>query len=379
MFRKTARPSAEPNGQATVADAGPCQKSLKLRVARETISPIRAAVLAEFQRKAALPGFRKGKAPIELVERQHGQAIQDETLQRAMRGAFEQAAKAHALKPVGPFEVSKADFTEQEGLTLEATVEVEPAFKLAAYKGMALKEPAATVAPEDLEKGLQQLQESMAQLVPGQEGEEKQRQLPAIDDELAKDLGFPDLPKLKEHLGAKLREQRRAAQSQTLEAALCDELIKRHTFDVPPRLVQHQTERLGQDFKTRLMLSGMAEAQVTQELAKFSDQLRTNAERYVKLRFILDRIAEQESVTVTQDELVGRLWQLSQRWKKDPIEVRKIFDAQGLWPSVVSTLRQEKTIAWLFSVAAIERAAPPAAPEVGPPAKSAPAQPSAKP
>jgi hypothetical protein len=58
-------------------------------------------------------------------------------------------------------------------------------------------------------------------------------------------------------------------------------------------------------------------------------------------------------VTVTQDELVQRLWQLSRRWKKDPVEVRKTFDAQGLWSSVVSSIRQEKTIAFLTSIAAI--------------------------
>jgi FKBP-type peptidyl-prolyl cis-trans isomerase (trigger factor) len=73
----------------------------------------------------------------------------------------------------------------------------------------------------------------------------------------------------------------------------------------------------------------------------------------VKLAFILDRIAAQGSITVTQDELVARLWQLAQRWKKDPAEVRKIFDAQGLWPSVVSTIRQENTIAFLLSAAAV--------------------------
>lgn len=353
LFRKTAPPPTE-TSTAAVKDTAACQKSVHLQVGPQALAPIRSTVLAEFTRQATLPGFRKGKAPAELVERQHSKEIQDETLQRAMRQAFEQAAKDHQLKPVGPFEVTKADYTDAQGLTLEATVEVEPSFVLGTYQGIALTRPTTQVAPEELERSLNNLRESMAQLVPKADGQEKERQVPALDDELAKDLGFKTLDELKAHVEAKLRESKRAGQAQALEMELCEELLRRHTFDVPPRLVARQTERLARDFKVRLMLSGKTEQQVEEEAATFTEQLRTSALRLVKLGFLLDRIAEQQSVTVTQDEMVARLWQLSQRWKKDPADVRKLFDTNGLWPSVVSTVRQEKTITWLLSVASID-------------------------
>ncbi|MBI4342394.1 MAG: trigger factor [Candidatus Omnitrophica bacterium] len=361
MFRKTAQP-AKPtpaSDGASVTETAPCQKSVRLRVPREEIAPVRSAVLAEFQRQAALPGFRKGKAPAEVVERQYAQDIQTETLHRVTKQAFERVAADHGLKPVGPFEVSQADFSETEGLTLEATVEVEPAFALGAYQGIALTREPLAVAPQELEQALASLRESMAQLVPAkEEGETKERQLPPVDDELAKDLGFETLEKLKAHVAAKVLEQKRTAQARALEAALCDALLARHAFEVPPRLVIRQTEQLTRDFKTRLLLSGISEEQAAQETEQFTRELRTSAERHVKLAFILDRIASQESVQVTQDELVKRLWQLSQRWKKDPVEVRKLFDAQGLWPSVVSSIRQEKTIAFLLSAAHIDDSKP---------------------
>ena len=363
MFRK-AKPDAPAHPATTgsdssrvaISDAAPCEKSLKLQVGREMIAPVRAAVLAEVQKDATLAGFRKGKAPTQLVERQYAQKIQEETLHRVTKQAFEQVAKAHDLKPIGPFEITKADFNETSGLALEATVEVEPAFTLASYHGIALKRDSVEVTPQEMDRALAQLQESAAQLVPSETEGTKERQLPAIDDELAKNLGFQHLTALKEHVTAKLKEQKQAAQAKALEGALCDELLARHTFDVPPRLVAHQAHRLTRDFKVRLLLSGTPEAQLDAEAAKFAEQLRTSAQRYVKLSFVLDRIASQESITVTQDELVSRLWQLSQRWKKDPAEVRKIFDAQGLWPSVMSALRQEKTVSRLLASAAIEEA-----------------------
>ena len=356
MFGKkpTARPAGSdraggPAASATISDAGPCQKSVKLHVGTDVIAPIRAAVLAEFQKEAALPGFRKGKAPSEMVEKQHAKSIQDETLQRATRQAIEQAVKEHQLKPVGPFQIRNADFKDAEGLTLEALVEVEPAFALADYKGLHVPQGSEAVTPEELAKALAGLQESMAEMAPGAEGQPKEKRVPALDDELAKDLGVETLEKLKEHVEAKLREQKRAEQSRAKEAAISDELIKRHAFGLPATLVDHQTERLARDFKVRLLLSGVPEAKIDEEMAKFTEQLRQAGERHVRLSFILDRIAEKEAMTVTQDELVGRLWQLSQRWKKDPADVRKMFDAQGLWGSVVSAIRQEKTMAFLLS------------------------------
>ncbi len=353
MFRKpTAAAAQDPD--ASITDAAPCQKALRLHVRRDAIAPVRGVVLAEFQRQAALPGFRKGKAPAGLVERQYAKDIQDETLQRVTRQAFEQVAQAHGLKPVGPFEVRTMAFSETDGLTLEATVEVEPSFALGSYKGLPLTRPSAEVAPQEMERALAALQDSMAQLAPAKAGEGKERQVPALDEELAKDLGYQSLAALREHVAAKLREQKRAARAQALEAALCDELLRRHPFEVPPRLVAHQTERLTRDFRVRLLLSGVPEDQVDGKVTQFAEQLRTSAARHVKLAFILDRIAAQESVTATQDELVKRLWQLAQRWKKDPAQVRQFFDAQGLWPSVVSAIRQEKTIAFLLSVAQLE-------------------------
>jgi len=358
MFRKPAQKAMD---RVSITEAGPCQKSVRLQVPPEEIAPVRAAVLGEFLKEAALPGFRKGKAPLELVEKHYAKPLQEETLHRVTRQTFERVVKEHNLKPVGPFQLSRADYEQARGLTLEATVEVEPEFSLGEYRRIPLTRASVEVSPEDVARALAKLQESMAQLVPVAEGAPKERQVPPLDDELAKDLGFKTLTELRAHVEAKLREQQRTAQHRQLESALCDELLKRHTFAVPPQLVSHQTERLTRDFKVRLLLAGQSEAQVEEETAKFTEQLRTNAERYVKLSFILDRIAQRESVAVTQDEVVNHLWQVARRWQKDPAEVRKFFDAQGFWPSVVSTIRQEKTVTLLLSAATITNGAAPVA------------------
>jgi len=357
VFWKPARlgtPPANANAPGVITDAGPCQKAVSLRVAPEQVLPVRAEVLREFQKQAVLPGFRKGKAPAELVEQHYAQPIRDEIRHRATKDSLSRMIKEHALRPVGPFEVRKAEFTDQGGLTIEAQVEVEPAFPLASYRGVPLTRRSSEVTPEELQQGLTSLQESMAKLAPAGEGQEKARKVPPLDDELAKDLGFASLEQLREHVEAKLREQKRTAQSQALEAGLCDALLARHTFDVPPGLVQRQTERLTRDFKARLLLSGMPEAQVEGEAAKFTEQLRHSAQRHVKLGFIFERIAEQETIEIGEPEVVERLWQLARQWKKDPAQVRQLLDEQHLWPSVLSAIRQEKTVKRLLEAAVID-------------------------
>ncbi len=337
-----------------ISQPAPCQHTLKVTLGSEAILPIREVVVREFQKEAAIAGFRKGKAPRDLVERQFPSQIRDETIRRLTRQVFEQVTTEKKLKPVGPFEVTKLDFDEAKGLDLEAQVEVEPEFRLADYKGLALKKPAITVSAEDVKQALARLQESVAELAPTKEGQPKEKRVPNLDDEFAKDVGFETLEQLHTHVEGKLREQRQAEQAQALEQALCDELLARHRVEVPPGLVVHQTQRLTQDFQVRLILAGMAEEKVSEEMGKYTEQLRTNAVRHVKLAFILERIAEKETLAVTQDEAIDRLWKLAQRSGKDPAELRRVFDAKGLWPSVLSSIRQEKTMAFLLSVAQIE-------------------------
>jgi len=340
-----------------VSQPAPCQQAFRITLAPEGVRPMRDVVVQEFQKEAALAGFRKGKAPRELVERHFLDQIREETLRRLTRQVFERVTAERHLKPVGPFEVTRVDFDDLKGLALEARVEVEPEFRLVDYRGIRLVKPAVAISADEIAQAMARLQESVAELVPVGEDKPKEKRLPALDDEFAKDVGFDTLAQLRAHLDAKLREQKTAEQAQALEQGLFEALLARHQFDVPPGLVTKHTARLTRDFQTRLLLTGLPDEQVTAELTKYTEHLHANAMRHVKLAFLLERIAEQEALSVTQDELVARLWNLASRWGKEPGEVRRLLDAQGLWPSVVSSIRRDKTVEFLLSVAHIDEAA----------------------
>lgn len=352
-----AAPPRDVHPTIDLTQPGPCEQAVRIQMGTEGIRPVREAVVREFQREVTLAGFRKGKAPRELIERQYPGEIREETIRRLTRELFERVTTERHLKPVGPFEVTKLEFDDAQGLQLEAHVEVEPEFRLDDYRGLRLTKPPVAVTAQEVNQALAKLQESAAQLVPANDATsstEKVKQLPHLDDEFAKDLGFDNLDALKQHVEAKLREQRQAEQQQALEQALFEALLARHRFEVPPGLVARQAERLQREFQTRLLLAGTPEEKVNEEIPKYVEHLRRNAAQHVKLAFILARIAEAEQLSVAQEELMDRLWKLAQRWGKEPGEVRRILDAKGLWSSVISSIRQDNTVQFLLSVSQID-------------------------
>ena len=83
--------------KVTVTQAAPCQHKLQIQLAPVAVAPVREEVVKQIQKEAALAGFRKGKAPRDLVEKRYAESLQQEMLQRVTQQAFEQATKDLSL------------------------------------------------------------------------------------------------------------------------------------------------------------------------------------------------------------------------------------------------------------------------------------------
>src|SRR3989338_6412046 len=163
---KAAEKKSDGGLTVTINEPEPCRRTLTVRVAVEAVQPVRQDVLAQFQKDAQLPGFRKGKAPAELVEQKYGDSIHEETKKRLAREVLDRVATERKFRPVGPFEVSRLELDEAKGLELDAQVEIEPEFQLGTYRDIPLTKSSAAVTELDMDSALTQLRESMAKLVP---------------------------------------------------------------------------------------------------------------------------------------------------------------------------------------------------------------------
>jgi len=117
-------------------------------------------------RQARLPGFRPGKAPRQVLERMFGDDVRREVLGRLVEETFHSAVHEHSLDIVGQPEIDAGGLVSGEALQYTATVDVRPVIDLTALPALEAERPEVAVADEDVERVIESLRESAAQLRP---------------------------------------------------------------------------------------------------------------------------------------------------------------------------------------------------------------------
>lgn len=135
-----------------VEDVGPCRKRISVEIPAETVSDQVELAFGSVASEVSIPGFRKGHAPRRLVEKRFGGYVKDETRQRLVSKAYEDAVREHDLKilgqpPIGAFE--SIEIEPGQPVSFEVEVEVMPVFELPELKGIKVLKPDSSL-PEGL-------------------------------------------------------------------------------------------------------------------------------------------------------------------------------------------------------------------------------------
>ena len=147
---------------ATIEIIGPCRKKLRIEVDATRVAGVRAEILQEFRKGAAIPGFRPGKAPEPLVEKRYASEIDQEVRQRVIPDAYREAVKELKLHVVGMPNVESVESQPGKGLFFIAIVDTAPDFELPEYRGVAVKKTETPVTDADVEKTIDGLREQQA-------------------------------------------------------------------------------------------------------------------------------------------------------------------------------------------------------------------------
>jgi len=142
----------------------PVKKKLFIEISSQDAESEFAKSATEFRQHARIPGFRPGKAPMQLIKSRFKEDIRSEVYKKLVPDAYEQAIKKRSLKPVGQPELDSLKGEEGEALTFEAFFEVKPEIELPEYKGLKLEVPPASVTDEDVDKRLEEVQMAHAEL-----------------------------------------------------------------------------------------------------------------------------------------------------------------------------------------------------------------------
>jgi trigger factor len=182
----------------------------------------------------------------------------------------------------------------------------------------------------------------------------KEKVLPPLDDEFAKDLGdYASLEDLKAKLKEEIEKEKELILDRQLKDQMIEQLIQANSFEIPESMVVEQAKALVSDTKLRLAGQGIALKNLNIPEEKLQEDYREVAQKQVRTYLILEKIAAQEGITVTDEEADERLQSISERTHQKFDVVKRYYEKNGLIPELKTGILTDKTLTFLLEKANI--------------------------
>ncbi|MFA5976006.1 MAG: trigger factor [Elusimicrobiota bacterium] len=413
-----------------------CKISFSVELPKEEVIKETEEAFQNIQSRASLPGFRAGKAPMDLVRKHFAERARQHVMEHLIGRAATQVIRERKLRTIDTPKIEKLDFDFGKPLQFQMTVERDPEIKLKDYKGLKVTRPAVLVTDENINKVLEDLRERNASLnaskdaqvgkthfvvvdfegkiegkaFPGgsatnhlldmnqpqtiagfSEGllgaainekravtvtfpadyfrkewagkqavfdvtikEIKEKKLPTLDNEFAKDLGTGSLEELRQKVRENLTKEQTAKSDKDVEDQIHQGLIDNHKFDIPPTLVVERVQTLTQRALSHLQRQGLVQAGDKQAEATILEKSRPQAERDIRLSYLLRAISVQEKLEATEAD-VQELKKKALAENKDQSEsIEKYFQERDL--SIRASLTEGKVLEFLKNNAKVKTA-----------------------
>ena len=186
--------------------------------------------------------------------------------------------------------------------------------------------------------------------------EVKEKEVPAMDDEFAKDVSeFETLKELKDDTKAKITAEREQSAKIAFENALLEKVAGDIKADIPEVMIEEQCRRFLDEFKQRLQAQGIPYDQYCKmtgmDEAKFMEDGREPAVRQVKMDLAIAAIIKAENLDVTDEEIEEKYKSMAEQYGMELDMLKKYLDA----PTVRNQLLNEKAIAVVVDSAKAEK------------------------
>jgi trigger factor len=184
----------------------------------------------------------------------------------------------------------------------------------------------------------------------------KKRVVPALDDELAKDLGeFDSLEALRTRVREDLEHEAGHAAERQLRQDLLKQLAARVPFAVPATLVDREIDRRLEDFARRLMDQRIDPRQANIDWAAFREGQRAPATEAVGSAIVLDEIAKRDNIAVTEEDLDTELQRYAEQTGHTVPSIKARLQKDGELGRLAAGLRREKAVSHVISKAKISK------------------------
>lgn len=292
--------------------------------------------------------------------------VSDENVDNVLNNLRERFAE---LVPVEDrTDVSRGDFA---AIKLEATLDGEPVEGL--QHESATVEIAGGRLPNEVDErlALSKVGETFSVSAPPPEGAPEElkdktleytitvnslseRVLPEVDDDFAKDHGDCDtLDELRGKIREQLTEDATRRSDAHLRETVLNDLLSKNQFDLPPSLVTRRVDALLEEFKYELMGRGLQLTNSEYE-EEARGKLKERAEREVASDLLLDRLAEQDGVEVSDEELAEQIGKVLASGGQNSAQLREHYEHDHARDAVRSQMKRSRTLERLVSLADVK-------------------------
>src|SRR5216117_3771019 len=372
----------------------PGAASLAVTVPVEQVQEAEARATSAYQRRARLPGFRKGKAPAALVKRQFADDIRQQTLEELIRESWKAALAQEALKPIADPHIHNLKWDAGTPVTFEFHVEVKPDLTLERIGKFHLKRTVPKVTEDRVLAQLNELREQKAPWTPVAGDKPKPKDLVQItiatrEGDAVKDpqpyqlvLGEGRaIPEVEERIMGMLPgetvdatvrfpsdfpEEAKRGQPRDIRITLHE--VKRQQL---PELDDAFAREVG-DFESLEALRKVVREDLEKEAEReayaqaygipedrwpdFAHEFRPVAEAQVRRDLILDWVVEHHGLRATEAELEQKLQEIATRRGTSVAEVRATLEKAKRLRDLERGLTEEKVFTFLLSESTVEPA-----------------------
>jgi trigger factor len=196
----------------------------------------------------------------------------------------------------------------------------------------------------------------------------KKKNLPAIDDEFAKDLGLENITEMRERIRERLSALKKEQIEKIQKANIINKILESHKFEVPETLFRRQLESLAmqESLSQKKSVETTSESdnleqekviapQSREDVEKMQAELGNRALRNVQASIIIDMIGQKEGIAVADNEVNDRISLLAQRLSATPEAVKNLYYREGSLEGLKHSIYEDKVMELLLSKAVIEK------------------------
>ena len=314
---------------------------LSAEIPAETLQKFRAEAVKEIAADADIPGFRKGKAPENVIVKHYGEKIiLEHAAEHAVKHELPELLAKEGANIVEAPRVSISAPEAGKPLTFTARAPLAPEVKLPDYKKIADKinkeKKEESVSDEEHTEALTHLKRERARIDHIEQGKTPQeaadaakalepKDLPALDDAFAQSVGYESADKFYTAVRDNMKSEKELRETEKRRAKMLEELVKASTIKYPVVMKDYELDDMESRMAGDLEQMGTTIDKYLTSVKKTKEDLRkewdSSADQRAKVRLLLAEIARKEKIEPDQEHVEHEIERAKKQYKDADVNV----------------------------------------------------------